>query len=207
MTYSKALKILFTLSLVFTLTVSGAARASEPATPQGAAEFVEMLGQVAVWTSEINDRSKKKAALRNLIDVGFNLDFISQFVLGKIWNRTRAAQRAEFKDLFAEYVVDSYESHFNRISALTVVASDRVAGGDFLVQTSIDRASDTAKVVWRVRAWDSEYRVIDTLIDGTSLALIHRSEFVPVVQQEGIEKLMQTLRKGTSTNADFGRQL
>ena len=166
-----------------------------------------MLGQVAVWTSEINDRSKKKAALRNLIDVGFNLDFISQFVLGKIWNRTRAVQRAEFKDLFAEYVVDSYESHFNRISALTVVTSDRVAGGDFLVQTSIDRASDTAKVVWRVRAWDSEYRVIDTLIDGASLALIHRSEFVPVVQQEGFEKLMQTLRKGTPTNADFGRQL
>jgi phospholipid transport system substrate-binding protein len=207
MTYSKALKFLFTLSFVLTLTVSGAARASEPATPQGAAEFVEMLGQVAVWTSEINDRSKKKAALRNLIDVGFNLDFISQFVLGKIWNRTRAVQRAEFKDLFAEYVVDSYESHFNRISALTVVTSDRVAGGDFLVQTSIDRASDTAKVVWRVRAWDSEYRVIDTLIDGASLALIHRSEFVPVVQQEGFEKLMQTLRKGTPTNADFGRQL
>jgi ABC-type transporter MlaC component len=207
MTYSKAVKVIFTLFFVLTLTVNGSTRASEPATPQGAAEFVEMLGQVAVWTSEINDRSKKKAALRNLIDVGFNLDVISQLVLGNIWDRTRAVQRAEFKDLFAEYVVDSIEGHFNRISALTTVASNRVAGGDFLVQTNIDRASDTAKVVWRVRARDSEYRVIDTLIDGTSLTKIHRSEFVPVVRKEGFEKLMQTLRQGTPANANLGLQL
>jgi TPR repeat protein len=69
MTYSKAVKVLFTLFFVLTLTVNGAARASEPATPQGAAEFVEMLGQVAVRTSEISDQSEKKAALRNLIEV------------------------------------------------------------------------------------------------------------------------------------------
>ncbi len=207
MTYSKAVKVLFSLVFVLTLTVSDAAQASEPASPQGAAEFVEMLGQVAIWTSEISDRSKKKAALRNLIDVGFNLEVISRIVLGKIWYRTRAVQRAEFKDLFAEHVVDSYESHFNRISALTVVASNRVPGGDFLVQTTIDRASDTASVIWQVRAWDSEYQIIDTLIDGTSLASIHRSEFFSIVQREGLEKLMQTLRQGPSTNANFGHQL
>lgn len=207
MTYRKAVKVLFSLFFVLTLTVSDAAQASEPASPQGAAEFVEMLGQVAIWTSEISDRSKKKAALRNLIDVGFNLEVISRIVLGKIWYRTRAVQRAEFKDLFAEHVVDSYESHFNRISALTVVASNRVPGGDFLVQTTIDRASDTASVTWQVRAWDSEYQIIDTLIDGTSLASIHRSEFLSIVQREGLEKLMQTLRQGPSTNANFGHQL
>ena len=207
MTYGKALKVLFSLFFILTLTVSGAARASEPATPQGAAEFVEMLGQVAVWTSEISDRPKKKAALRNLIDVGFNLEVIGRIVLGKTWNRTKAVQRAEFKDLFAEHVVDSYESHFDRIGALTVVASNRVPGGDFLVQTTIDRASDTASVVWQVRAWNNEYQVIDTLIDGTSLASIHRSEFFAVVQREGIEKLMQTLRQGTPANASFGYQL
>ena len=200
MTYSKALKFLFTLSFVVILTVNGAARASESASPQGAAEFVEMLSQVAIWTSEIGDRSKKKAAIRNLIDVGFNFEVISQFVLGNIWYRTSAVQRAEFKDLFAEYAVDSYESHFNRISAITVVASNRVAHGDFLVQTTIDGASDSAKVVWQVRAWDSEYQVIDTLIDGKSLAMIHRSEFTSVVQKEGLEKLMQALRNRTPTN-------
>ncbi len=207
MTHNKALKVLFAPYLALTLTTSGAAQASEPASPQGATEFVEMLGQVAIWTSEIEDRSENKGALRSLIRVGFDLDVISQFVLGRFWNRAKAVQRAEFKDLFAEYVVHSFESRFNRISALTVVASNRVAGGDFLVQTNIVRATDTANVVWRVRARHNEYRIIDILIDGISLALTQRSEFVSVIQRDGFEKLLQTLRKRTLTNTDFAHQL
>ena len=207
MTHSKALKVLFALSFALNLTVSGAAQASEPASPQGAAEYIDMLsGRIAAIGALKNENltETEGAVLRDLIRVGFDLDVTSQIVLGKFWGRAKAEQRAEFKDLFAEYVVDSYESHFNRISAMTVVASNRVAGGDFLVQTTIDGASDSAKVVWQVRAWDSEYQVIDTLIDGKSLAMIHRSEFASVVQKEDLEKLMQALRNRTPTNVTYG---
>ncbi len=207
MTHSKALKVLFALSFALNLTVSGAAQASEPASPQGAVELVETLGQVAIWTSEIEDRSEKKGALRSLIRAGFDLDVISQFVLGKFWNRAKAVQRVEFKDLFTKYLVNIFANQFNRIGALTVVRSTRVAEGDFLVQTNIVRATDTANVVWRVRARDNEYRIIDILIDGISLALTHRSEFVSVIQRDGFEKLLQTLRKRTPTNTDFAHQL
>jgi len=207
MTHSKALKVLFALSLALNLTVSGAAQASEPASPQGAVEIVETLGQAAILASEFEDRSERKDAIRSLIRAGFDLDVISRIVLGKFWNRAKAVQRAEFKDLFNEYLVNSFANHLNRIDALTVVASNRVAGDDFLVRTSINRASDTAKAVWRVRAWDGEYRIIDLMIDGISLALTHRSEFTSVIQRDGFEELLQTLRKRTSTHADFGRQL
>ena len=207
MTHSKALKVLFALSLALNLTVSGAAQASEPASPQGAVEFVKTLGQAAILASEFEDRSERKDAIRSLIRVGFDLDVISRIVLGKFWNRAKAVQRAEFKDLFNEYLVNSFANHLNRIDALTVVASNRVAGDDFLVRTSINRVSDTANAVWRVRAWDGEYRIIDVMIDGISLALTHRSEFTSVIQRDGFEELLQTLRKRTSTHADFGRQL
>ncbi len=207
MTHSKALKVLFALSLALNLTVSGAAQASEPASPQGAVEIVETLGQAAILAAEFEGRSERKDAMRSLIRVGFDLDVISRIVLGKFWNRAKAAQRAEFKDLFNEYLVNSFANHLNRIDALTVVASNRVAGDDFLVRTSINRASDTANAVWRVRAWDGEYRIIDLMIDGISLALTHRSEFTSVIRRDGFEELLQTLRKRTSTHTDFGRQL
>ena len=212
MTHSKALKVLFALSFALNLTVSGAVQASEPASPQGAAEFVNMLsGRVAtIWAlKNENLPDTEGAVLRDLIRVGFDLDVTSQFVLGKFWGRAKAEQRAEFKDLFAKYLVNTYASHFKRyrVDTLTVIASKRVAGGDFLVQTNIDRATDTANVVWRVRAWDSEYRIIDILIDGISLALTHRSEFASVIQRGDLEKLLQILRKRASTNADFAHQL
>ncbi len=207
MTHSKALKVLFALSFALNLTISGTTQASEPASPQGAVEFVETLGLVAISASDFEDRSERIGAIRSLIRVGFDLDVISRIVLGKFWNRAKAAQRAEFKDLFNEYLVNSFANHLNRIDALTVVASNRVAGDDFLVRTSINRASDTANAVWRVRAWDGEYRIIDLMIDGISLALTHRSEFTSVIRRDGFEELLQTLRKRTSTHTDFGRQL
>jgi phospholipid transport system substrate-binding protein len=207
MTYSRELKVLFALFFALNLTVSSTAQASEPASPRGAAELVEMLGQVTILISEIEDQSEKKGALRSLIRVGFNLDVISQFVLGRYWGRAKAVQRAEFEDLFTEYLVNLFAVHFNRIGAVTVVANNRVAGGDFLVQTNIVRGTDTANVVWRVRARDNEYRIIDILIDGISLALTHRSEFVSVIQRGGFEKMLQTLRKRTPTNTDFAQQL
>ena len=212
MTHSKALKVLFALSFALNLTVSGAAQASEPASPQGAAEYIDMLsGRIAAIGALKNENlpETEGAVLRDLIRVGFDLDVTSQIVLGKFWGRAKAEQRAEFKDLFAEYLVSTYANHLNRyrIATLTVDTSNRVAENDFLVQTSIDSASDTANVVWRVRAWDGEYRIIDILIDRISLALTHRSEFASVIQRGGLEKLLQILRKRAPRNADFAHQL
>ena len=212
MTHSKALKVLFALSFALNLTVSSAAQASEPASPQGAGEFVNMLsGRVAaIWALKIENLPETEGAvLRDLIGVGFDLDVTSQFFLGKFWGRAKAEQRAEFKDLFAKYLINTYASQFKRyrIGTLTVIESNRIAGGDFLVQTNIDRATDTANIVWRVRAWDSEYRIIDILIDGISLALTHRREFASVIHRGDLEKLLQILRKRASTNAVIAQRI
>ncbi len=216
MTHGKALMVILVLSFAFNPTVTSPARASESASPQGAAEFVNMLrGRIAAswvlnWASNSESRPESEGAvLRDLIRVGFDLDVTSQFVLGKFWGRAKAEQRAEFKDLFAEYLVNTYANHFQRyrIGTLTVVASHRITGGDFLVQTTIDRTNNTANVVWRVRALENDYRIIDILIDGVSLALTHRSEFASVIQRADLEKLLQLLRKRTSAQANIGRQV
>ncbi len=140
MTYRKALKVILTLSFVMNLNVTGPARASEPASSQGAAEYVNMLrGRIAaIWALNWvlnNDRRPESegTVLRDLIRVGFDLDVTSQFVIRRFWGRAKAEQRAEFKDLFTEYLVNTYATRFEqyRIGTLTVVASNRVAGGVF----------------------------------------------------------------------------
>ena len=51
MTHSKALKVILALFFALKLTVTSPAQANEPASPQGAAEFVNMLsaGVAAIW--------------------------------------------------------------------------------------------------------------------------------------------------------------
>lgn len=199
MIHSKALKVLFVWFFALNLTVSGAAQANEPASPQGAGEYVKMLSERVAAIGVLEKESRPEtdgAVLRDLIRVGFDLDVTSQFVLGKYWGRAKAEQRAEFRDLFANYLVNTYASHFKRfrIGTLTVIASNRIAGDDILVQTDIDRAADTANVVWRVRVRDGDYRIIDVLVDGISLAMTHRSEFASIIQRGDLEKLLQIMR-------------
>ncbi len=199
MIHSKALKVLFVWFFALNLTVSGVAQANESASPQGAGEYVKLLSERVAAIGALENESRPEtdgALLRDLIRVGFDLDVTSQFVLGKYWGRAKAEQRAEFRDLFANYLVNTYASHFKRfrIGTLTVIASKRIAGGDILVQTDIDRAADTANVVWRVRARDGEYRTIDVLVDGISLAMTHRSEFASIIQRGDLEKLLRIMR-------------
>ena len=208
MTINKTLKAILVAALALGWNLGGASRVAEADPSKEAAAFIKALFE-QVLAIQKHENVGTAESLRDLIRDGFDLDLTSQLVLGKSWDRATPRQRREFKDFFAEYLVNTYASHLKRyrIGTLTVVASKRVAGGDFLVQTSIDRGSDTADAVWRVRAWDSEYRIIDILIDGISLALTHRSEFASVIQRGGFEKLLQILRKRTSTHADFGNQL
>ncbi|MCH8038535.1 MAG: ABC transporter substrate-binding protein, partial [Proteobacteria bacterium] len=137
-------------------------------------------------------RPPRRAALRDLIRGGFDLDLTSRLVLGKFWGRATPKQRTAFKDLFAQYLLNAYARRLDayRIETLAVVASKRVGENDFLVQTSIVGDGDTANAVWRVRARGGAYRIIDVLIDGISLALTQRSEFTSVIGREGFDGML-----------------
>ncbi len=70
MTHSKALKVILALSFALKLIVTSPAQASEPASPQGAAEFVNMLsaGVAAIWAlNNENLPETDRVVLRDLI--------------------------------------------------------------------------------------------------------------------------------------------
>ena len=202
MTQSRTLTIILVSALTLGWALGGAARAAETDPTEAAAAFIEALG-VEVQAIQAT-AAPRRAALRELIRGGFDLDLTSQLVLGKFWGRATPKQRTAFKDLFAQYLLNAYARQLDayRIETLAVVASNRVGENDFLVQTSIVRDGDTADAVWRVRAQGGEYRIIDVLIDGISLTLTQRSEFASVIGREGLDGMLAVLRARVSEQAD-----
>ena len=185
----------------------GSAWAGQTDSTKAAAAFIETLGQkvLAVQASRQADAAEARlAALHGLIRGGFDLDLISRLVLGKFWGRATEGQRAAFKDLFARYLLNTYARHLNsyRIDTLVVISSNRAGERDYLVQTSIERDSEVTDVVWRLRARDGEYRIIDVLLHGISLTLIHRSEFASDVRKKGLDGMLRVLRDRVSRQAD-----
>ncbi len=214
---NRTLKVILVSALMLGGSLGGAAQAVETASTgtastEGAAAFIETLGAqvLKIQDSGPADLSGTRlASLRDLIRSGFDLDLTSQLVLGKFWSRATPERRATFSELFARYLLNTYARHLDayRIDTLEIVASNRAGERDFLVQTSIERDGEVASAVWRVRARDGAYSIIDVLIDGISLTLTQRSEFASVIVRKGFDGMLAVLRQrvtGQSSARDAG---
>ena len=198
---SRILRIVLMSALVSSSALAGAARAAQDTAARQAATFIETLG---VELLEIQaDRGEGAAearpvALEGLIRRGFDLDLTSQLVLGKYWTRAADAQRGAFKELFAPYLLHSYARYLNayRVETLEVVGSNPVGRSDFLVATRVEGGGGdgAARPIWRVRARDGGYKIIDVHVNGISLALTQRSEFASAIRQNGIDGMLAALR-------------
>jgi phospholipid transport system substrate-binding protein len=90
--------------------VSGAARAEPPATAEAAAAFVGSLSDrgTAMLSDPGLGPKERALAFRRLFTSSFQVDAISRFVLGRHWRRASAAEKAEYRTLFEDYIVAIY---------------------------------------------------------------------------------------------------
>ncbi len=212
MTLDKASSAVFASALILGLSFGTPVKATEQTSPQEAARFVERLGNKAVTilsSGKAGVPAKRQAALRELIRGGFDLELTSRFVLGKTWGQASPEQRAEFQELLTEYLLSSYARHLGayRAETLTIVASHPVGGGDVLVETSIEHDDEATKAVWRVRTQHGEYKIIDVVFDGISLALTIRQEFASVIKHRRLDGLLKLLRKKLADHGRSTRQM
>ena len=206
MTVGKAVDAILGAFLLLTISLGGIGQARAQTSPQEAAKFVLALGSEAVLLQSAvrsEPLEKRAAVLQGLVRRGFNLELISQFVLGRFWHRATAEQRAEFQELFTEYLVNSYARQLGsyRAETLTIVGSHLVGRKDVLVETSVESSDGAANPIWRVRAKDGEYKIIDVSIAGVSLALTQRREFAAVINRQGLDSLLDMLREKLAAQA------
>ena len=206
MTEGKAFHAILGAFLLLAVSFGNIGETQAQTSPQEAAKFVQTLGSEAVLLQSAARSSgpeERTALLRGLVRRGFNLELTSQFVLGKYWNRATAAQRAEFQDLFTEYLLNSYARHIGSYHAetLNIVASHPVGAQDVLVETSVTSDDGASNPIWRVRAEDGIYKIIDVSIDGVSLALTQRREFATVINRQGLDGLLDMLRQKLAAQA------
>jgi phospholipid transport system substrate-binding protein len=177
----------------------GVAPAIAATEPDGAARFITWLADQAIKVMRSPDATlaERETALHNLLAQSFDLQFLGRFAIGRHWRRMSADQRSEYQRLFGAYILNTYASRFGGYSGETFsVVSARAAGKkDAVVRSLINRPSGPPiQCDWRVRATGKQYKIIDLMIEGVSMAVTQRSEFSAVIKQNGIDGLVTALR-------------
>ena len=154
-------------------------------------------------TNKSISQNEKESQFGKLFDKNFDVPSISRFVLGKYWKQASLDQKKNFIKAFRNYVVKTYSSRFNEYSGekLKFVNYENEKNPKiFLVHTILERQdAPVIKVDWRIGKKKDRFVILDIIIEGISLAITQRSEFVSVIDQnEGsIDRLISILKERT----------
>ena len=169
--------------------------------------FIRSLGEETIQTLRDAELSEKDriTEFRRLFIIGLDFRTIGRFVLGRYWRRATRAEIRAFEGLFADYVVTTYAMRLARYQVDKLKVGDvRDDGHGSVVVSSeiVPRNGTTARIEWRVRGKPVNYKIIDVVVEGVSMAITQRSEFASVIQRGGGEfnSLLAQLRKRNIQN-------
>ena len=200
---AKRLIVKFFLTLLFIFAVPNISNNLLAADNPG--QYVMKMTQSAIntLTDKSISQNSKETQFGELFDKNFDVPSISRFVLGKYWKQASLDQKKNFIKAFRNYVVKTYSSRFNEYSGeqLKLVNYENESNPKiFLVHTVLERQdAPVIKVDWRIGKKKDRFVILDIVIEGISLAVTQRSEFVAVIEQNNgsIDKLISLLIEKT----------
>lgn len=165
--------------------------------------FIKKVGTEAInsLTGKALSDKERQDRFREILKRTFKIDLIARFTLGRYWRRATKTQKKEYILLFEDFIVQAYAARFKDYSGETfnIGRVRDINDRDKLVHTELV-LTDGRKIPvhWRVRD-SSNYKIIDVLVEGVSMAITQRDEFAAIINQRGgkIEGLLRALRDKT----------
>lgn len=153
----------------------------------------------AVLADKSLTAEQKRRKVEEIVYARFDFHTLSRLVLARNWKELTPAQQAEFVEEFKKHLSMTYGKNVETYNGeRAVVTGDRVeARDDWTVKTKVVRPSaEDVLVDYRLRkGTDGEWRVIDVIIEGVSLAANFRSQFQGIITRSGTAKLIELLRE------------
>ncbi len=172
----------------------------------GPTEFIADLGDRAVraMADQTLSVTERNTRFRDLLLEGFDLNTLSRFAVGRYWRAAGKTQRVEYRELFTDYIVQTYANRFGQYSGERLKVSDGRAIGksDTLVKSQLLRPNGAAvKIEWRVRQHDHKWLILDIIVEGVSMAITQRDEFASVIRRGGgdFNNLLTLLKEKTGS--------
>lgn len=169
--------------------------------------FLVSLGERAIDVAKDSSASAedKESRIRALLKEGFDVPIIARLVLGKHWRGMDDAQRKEFLSVFEDVMVQQSLVIFGKYSGETLdvtgAGPDRSNPKLLAITTNIKRPNGAvAKVNWRLRKRGEDFKIVDIVAEGISMALTLKQEYSTVIEKSGgkVDDLIAQLRKNAA---------
>ncbi len=189
-------------AFILTVLTAFSFNANAQVNAQAAEKFIKdttAKGIEQIINANISQAEKDKR-FYDLLNGALDLDFIGQFVLGRNWRTATPEQRKEFIAVYRDLNIATWSKRFNEFKGKNFVfkgTTPSSSKGQIFVDTVVPMdQGEPAKVVWRVREKNGDYKIVDIIIEGVSLAQSARSEYTAFIKNNpgGIDALIKDLQ-------------
>lgn len=139
--------------------------------------------------------------LRKFIASRIATEALARFAVGHYWRRSSEEQRTQFHTLFRGYMTLMLGRHVHNLARrkLTVqsVMPAPDAKSDVIVMSRIGEGRRKLLFDWRIRKTKAGPKIVDVMVEGISMAVAQRQEFMSYIksQQGDLGVLIARLEK------------
>ncbi|MCU7959852.1 MAG: ABC transporter substrate-binding protein [gamma proteobacterium symbiont of Bathyaustriella thionipta] len=152
----------------------------------------EVLTIVTDQSKEKQDRSNE---IKAVINYYFDFQTMSQSILATNWQRASKEEKQRFVDFFSEYIEESYLNTISSYSGQEIrYVDEKVRGNRAVVDTLIITDKAEIPVNYKLRYSEGEWFAYDVVIENVSLVSNYRSTYSTMIQQEGMNGLLNNLQ-------------
>jgi phospholipid transport system substrate-binding protein len=190
------------------------ASASRPSAAEGPSQVVRSVAQA--FLADLNthraEYHKDPQLLRKAVDRDvlpyFDVQFAARLVLARYWRTATPAQREQFVSAFEDSVFANYGSALlsfqaNHFQVLPTHAPPEATQA--FVRTVIHRDDgSTVQVNFALHKTAEGWKAWDVIIEGISYVKSFRDDFGAQIEQQGLDSVIQRLRRGEKPPAIGG---
>jgi phospholipid transport system substrate-binding protein len=184
------------------------APAADP--PPTARAVIEKVTQeaLAVLRDHSLSADQKRDRVKQIAYDHISFEVMARLSLGRYLRGLTDDQRTQYEQEFKQYVTNTYgHTTDNYTDEDVIVYGDRQEqDGDVTVRTRLTGTvngtpnQEVAKVDYRLRKQDDQWKVIDFTIEGVSLVSNFRSQFQEIMTEGGIDRLLKLLQDKNAAN-------
>lgn len=202
MTPLRATLLLLVLTLAPTMSPASNPGASAEATALVEKTLDEVL--TVLRDTSLAD-AERRTRVEAIVYARFDFDTISRLVLARNWKKLTPQQRDEFVVELKQHLSLSYWKTLddNRDSDAQVRGAQEARNGDVTVRSEVEaERTQPVRIDYRLRRGDAGWHVIDVIIEGVSLVQNFRTQTQELIQDAGVDHLIQKLREKNEARGD-----
>ena len=193
---------------IFISTSSAAKPAAAPADASASsparAEAQEGIAKILAVLQDRNlDRDGRAEKMRQIMQERLDFETFSRLSIGPSWRDWTDAQREQFVEEFKRHMLGFAGKSTSKYDdqEVVIVGDDAEKNGDHTIRCRVlgkikdGVQEDIGRLDFRLRHKEERWKVIDVHVAGISLANTFRAQFLVIMKDGGIDKLLKMMHE------------